>query len=66
MVSLWLTVSVSVAGGITLNPVFLGCIRGPGILNQGYLSKRNIKTKTEMWRHAYRSYQKILKLINNS
>ena len=60
MVSLGLTVSGTIAGGITLNPIILGCISGPGILIQGYLSKSNIKTKTEMCRYAYTSYQKIL------
>ena len=39
MVSLGLTVSGTIAGGITLNPIILGCISGPGILIQGYLSK---------------------------
>ena len=37
MVSQGLTVS----GGITLNPIILGCISSPGILIQGYLSKSN-------------------------
>ena len=60
VVSLGLTVSGTIAGGITLNPIILGCISGPGILIQGYLSKSNIKTKTEMCRYAYTSYQKIL------
>ena len=32
MASLGLTVSGTIAGGITLNPVILGCISGPGIL----------------------------------
>ena len=45
MASLGLTVSGTIAGGITLNPVILGCISGPGILIQGYLTKSNIKTK---------------------
>ena len=60
MVSLGLTVSGTIADGITLNSIILGCISGPGILIQGYLSKSNIKTKTEMCRYAYTSYQKIL------
>ena len=50
MVSLGLTVSGTIAGGVTLNPIILGCISGPGILIQGYLSKSNIKTKIEMCR----------------
>ena len=56
MVSLGLTVSGTIAGGVTLNPIILGCINGPGILIQGYLSKNNIKTKTEMCRYASTSY----------
>ena len=50
MVNLGLTVSATIAGGITLNPIILGCISGPGILMQGYLSKRNINSKTTMSR----------------
>ena len=60
MVSLGLTVSGTIAGGVTLNPIILGCISGPGILIQGHLSKSNIKTKTDMCRYAYTSYQKIV------
>ena len=50
----------TIAGGVTLNPIILGCIGGPGILIQGCLSKSNIKTKTEMCRYAYTLYKKIL------
>ena len=57
MVSLGLTVSGTIAGGITLNPIILGCISGPGILIQGYLSKSNINTKADMCRFAYTSFQ---------
>ena len=60
MVSLGLTVSGTIAGGVTFNPIILGCISGPGILIQGYLSESNIKTKTDICRLAYKSYQKIL------
>ena len=53
MVSLGLTVSGTIAGGITLNPIILGCISGSYILIQGYLSKSNTKTKTDICRFAY-------------
>ena len=60
MVSLGLTVSGTIVGGVTLNPIILGCISGPGILIQGYLSKSKIKTKAEMCTYTNTSYQKIL------
>ena len=65
MVILGLTVSSTIVGGITLIPIILGCISSPGILIQGYLSKSNIETKTEMCRYACTSYQKILKQMKS-
>ena len=60
MSSIGLILTGTIVGGITLNPIVLGCISSPGILIQGYLCNSNIKTKTEMCRFAYTSYQKIL------
>ena len=53
MSSIFLTTVGSVAGGITLNPFVIGCIAGPGILIQDYLTKSNINDKVEQCKFAY-------------
>ena len=63
MTSIGLTSVGSVAGAITLNPIILGCIAGPGILIQGYLTKTNLPNKVEQRKFAYTTYQKILTQI---
>ena len=60
MVSASLIVIGSIAGGVTANPIVLGCITGPGVLIQGYITISDINKKVEMCRFAYTSYYKIL------
>ena len=63
MTSIGLTMIGSIADGVTLNPIVLGCIAGPGILIQGYLPKSNITDKVEQCKFAYTTYYKILTQI---
>ena len=60
MTSIGLTSIGSIAGAVTLNPVVLGCIAGPGILIQGYLTKTDVPNKVEQCKFAYTRYHKIL------
>ena len=39
MTSIDLTIVGSVVGGVTLNPIVIACVAGPGVLIQGYLTK---------------------------
>ena len=50
----------SIAGGVTANPIVLGCISGPGVLIQTYLVKSDISKKVEMCKFAYVSYGGII------
>ena len=63
MSSIVLTTIVSIAGGVSLNPIILGCIAGPGILIQGLLTKSNIPDKVEQCKFAHSTYYKILTQI---
>ena len=63
MLSIVLTATGSIAGGVTLNPFVLGCVAGPGILIRGYLTKSNITDKVEQCKFAYTTYYKILAQI---
>ena len=58
--SICLIMTGSIAGAVTLNPIVVGCIAGPDILNQGYLTKTNIPNKVERCKFAYTTYHKIL------
>ena len=60
MTSISLVVIGGIAGGITVNPIILGCISGPGVLIQGYMAKSGLSNKVETCRFAYTSYKKIL------
>lgn len=60
-----LVVIGGVAGAVTINPIVLGCISGPGVLIEGYLVKSNLRRRVEMCRFAYTSYLKILTQIRN-
>ena len=62
MTSKGLTVSGTIVGGVTLNPIILGCMSGPGTLIQGYLSNSNIITKTTICRFTYTTYQVLTQL----
>ena len=60
MTSICLTVSGTIVGSVTLNPIVLASIAGPGVLIQGYLMKSDIANKIDKCHFAYTSYQKIL------
>ena len=58
MSSIGLTVTGSVVGAITLNPLVIACVAGPGVLIQGYLTKSNLINNVERCKFAYTSYEK--------
>ena len=60
MSSIGLTVTGSVVGAITLNPIVIACVAGPGVLIQGYLTKSNLINNVERCKFAYTSYKTIL------
>ena len=47
MSSIGLTVTGSVVGAITLNPLVIACVAGPGVSIQGYLTKSNLINNVE-------------------
>ena len=59
MSSLAMTITGSVVGAVTLNPIVIACLAGPGIMIQGYLTKSNLMINVERCRFAYTSYKKI-------
>ena len=63
MTSVGLTSVGSIASAVTLNPIILGCIAGPGILIQGYLTNTDLPNKVEQCKFAYTTYHKILTQI---
>ena len=63
MTSIGLTTTGSIVGELTLNPILLGAIAGPGVLIQGYLTKSNLPNKVQQCRFAYTTYPKILTQI---
>ena len=60
MSSIGLTVTGSVVGAITLNPIVIACVVGPGVLIQGYLTKSNLINNVEWCKFAYTNSKKIL------
>lgn len=58
--SLGLTTVGSIAGAITLNPIILGSLAGPGVMIQGYLVKSDLNKRVDRCRFAYTSYEKLL------
>ena len=60
MVSTGLVVVGTVVGGVTMNPVVLGCVSGGGVMIQAYMTKSGLNTKVEMCRFAHTSYRKVL------
>ena len=54
-----------VAGGVTMNPIILGCVSGAGILAQSYVTKSGIGGRVSKCKSAYVSYEKILSLIKS-
>ena len=59
MTSLFLTVTGSVVGGVTLNPIIIACIAGPGVMIQGYLTKSNLNKMVDRCQFAYTTYKKV-------
>ena len=60
-----LTTSIGVvAGGVTMNPIVLGCISGAGILAQSYMAKSGISHRASKCTYAYVAYGKVLSRIN--
>lgn len=57
-----LVVEGTITGGtcITLNPVILDVISGSGVLLKTFSENKNFKSKIEMCKFAYTSYEKIL------
>ena len=60
MTSIGLTIIGSVVGGITLNPIIIACVAGPGVIIQGYLTKSDLDNRVDRCRFAYTTYKKIL------
>ena len=60
MSSIRLTVIGSVVGAVTLNPIVIACVAGPGVLIQGYLTKSDLYNRVDRCRFAYKTYEKIL------
>ena len=58
--SIGLTTVGTIAGSITLNPIILASIAGPGIMIQAYLTKSDLNKKVDRCRFAYTSYEKVL------
>ena len=60
MSSIAMTITGSVVGAVTLNPIVIACVAGPGIIIQGYLTKSNLMNNVEQCKFAFTSYKKIL------
>ena len=60
MTSIGLTIVGSVVGSVTLNPIVIACVAGPGVLIQGYLTKSDLDNRVDRCRFAYKTYEKIL------
>ena len=63
--SVFLVVTGTVAGGVTLNPAVLGSISGSGLLLKAYSEAKNYKRKIEMCKFAYTSYEKVLTYLRS-
>ena len=60
MTSIGLTIVGSVVGVVTLNPIVVACVAGPGVLIQGYLTKSHLDNRVDRCRFAYKTYEKFL------
>lgn len=63
IISIALTSIGTIVGGVTLNPIILGCITGSGVVLQGFIKMRKYDKKIEMCKFAFTSYQKVLNKI---
>ena len=60
MTSIGLTTVGSVVGAVTLNPIVIACVAGPGLIIQGYFTKTDLDNRVDRCRFAYTTYKKIL------
>ena len=60
IISISLTIVGSVVGGVTLNPIIIACVAGPGVIIQAYLTKSDLDNRVDRCRFAYTTYKKIL------
>ena len=63
MSSIGMTVTGSVVGAITLNPIVIACVAGPGVLIQGYLTESNLVNNVDRCKFAYTSCKKNIDSI---
>ena len=54
MTSIGLTIVGSVVGGVTLNPIIIACVAGPGVIIQAYLTKSDLHNRVDRCRFAYK------------
>lgn len=59
MSSVLLTITGSIVGAVTLNPIIIGVVTGSGILIQAFLTKYDFQDKVKMSLYAYQTYEKI-------
>ena len=55
----WLQ-SGAIAGGVTMNPIVLGVISGVGLIVKTASEMKNLKSKIEMSKFAFTTYEKTL------
>ena len=50
----------AIAGGVTMNPIVLGVISGVGLIVKTASKMKNLKSKIEMSKFAFTTYEKTL------
>ena len=50
----------AIAGGVTMNPIILGVISGVGLIIKTAMEMKNLKSKIEMAKFAFTTYEKTL------
>ena len=50
----------AIAGGVTMNPIVLGVISGVGLIIKTAMEMKNLKSKIEMAKFAFTTYEKTL------
>ena len=61
----FLVVTGTEAASVTLNPIVLGTISGPGLILKTYSKAKNFKRKIAMCKFAHTTYDKILTYIRS-
>ena len=59
ILSVVLTSTGVVVGGVTLNPIVLGSLSGVGLALQTFIKMKGFSSNIEMMKFAYTSYEKI-------